>query len=87
MERSVDRVHQTLGIDPNDPGTTYGQTRYSVRHTSNGEGTAGNPLHFALLVTVAAVGAGGGWRRTCCAWSRASCCSRYCCDGSRGTAG
>jgi hypothetical protein len=64
MERSVDRVHQTLGIDPNDPGTTYGQTRYSVRQTSNGEDTAGNPLHVALLVTVAAVGASGGWRHS-----------------------
>jgi hypothetical protein len=48
----------------NDPGTTYGQTRYSVRQTSNGEDTAGNPLHVALLVTVAAVGASGGWRHS-----------------------
>jgi hypothetical protein len=55
IERTVVAVHRGLGIDPNDPQTTYGMTRYSVRQTSNGEDTAGNPLHFALLVGVAVV--------------------------------
>jgi hypothetical protein len=55
IERTVVAVHRGLGIDPNDPQTTYGLTRYSVRQTSNGEDTAGNPLHFALLVGVAVV--------------------------------
>ena len=55
IERTVVAVHRGLGIDPNDPQTTYGLTRFSVRQTSNGEDTAGNPLHFALLVGVAVV--------------------------------
>jgi hypothetical protein len=55
LERTVVAVHRGLGIDPNYPQTTYGTTRYSVRQTSNGEDTAGNPLHFALLVGVAVV--------------------------------
>jgi hypothetical protein len=55
MERTVVAVHRGLGIDPSDPETTYGSTRFSVRQTSNGEDTAGNPLHFALLVGVAVV--------------------------------
>jgi 4-amino-4-deoxy-L-arabinose transferase-like glycosyltransferase len=55
MERAVVAVHRGLGIDPSDPQTTYGTTRFSVRQASNGEDTAGNPLHFALLVGVAVV--------------------------------
>jgi Dolichyl-phosphate-mannose-protein mannosyltransferase len=64
MERAVGRVHQALGIDPNDPGTTYGQSRYSVRQTSNGEDTAGNPLHVAVLVAVTVIGASRRYRRS-----------------------
>jgi hypothetical protein len=55
MERTVVAAHRELGIDPSDPQTTYGLTRFSVRQTSNGEDTAGNPLHFALLVGIAVV--------------------------------
>jgi hypothetical protein len=54
-ERAVVAAHRALGIDPNDSRTTYGQTRFSVRQTSNGEDTAGNPLQFALLVAVGVV--------------------------------
>jgi hypothetical protein len=55
IERTVVAAHRELGIDPSDPQTTYGLTRFSVRQTSNGEDTAGNPLHFTLLVGTAIV--------------------------------
>lgn len=55
IERTVGAVHRGLGIDPSDPQTTYGTTQFSVRQASNGEDTAGNPLHFALLAVVAVV--------------------------------
>jgi Dolichyl-phosphate-mannose-protein mannosyltransferase len=64
MERAVGRVHEALGIDPSDRGTTFGLTRFSVRQTSNGEDTAGNPLHFAVLVTISAIGASRRYRRS-----------------------
>jgi hypothetical protein len=55
IERTVVVAHGALGIDPNDAQTTYGATQFSVRQASNGEDTAGNPLHFALLIGVAVV--------------------------------
>lgn len=64
MERAVGRVHQALGIHPNDRGTTYGLTSFSIRQTSNGEDTAGNPLHFAVLMAIAAIGASRRYRRS-----------------------
>ena len=56
IERTVVAAHGALGIDPNDPQTTYGATQFSVRQASNGEDTAGNPLPLCL----ADWGRGGG---------------------------
>jgi hypothetical protein len=47
--RTVSHVHRRLGLDINDPRTTWTGTKFSVRFLRN-EDTTGNPLHFALFV-------------------------------------
>ena len=51
----LERVIRALGGDPNDPRTTWKDTRFRVPAFSRQEDTAGNPVHLALIV-VALVG-------------------------------
>jgi hypothetical protein len=51
----LERAIRALGGDPNDPRTTWKDTRFRVPAFSRQEDTAGNPVHLALIV-VALVG-------------------------------
>jgi hypothetical protein len=55
MTIGLERVIRALGGDPNDPRTTWEDTRFRVPAFSRQEDTAGNPVHLALIV-VALVG-------------------------------
>lgn len=49
-------LHRGVGIDPNDPKTTWEGTRFSVPTVSYGEDDAGNTLHMAVLLVVIPLG-------------------------------
>ena len=46
--QAVSGIHRRLGLDINDPRTTWTGTNFSIRF-SKSENQAGNPLHFALF--------------------------------------
>jgi hypothetical protein len=48
--RAAFSVHQALGVDPDDPRTTWPETHFAVPQRSNYEDIAGNPLHFYLIL-------------------------------------
>lgn len=48
-------IHQTLGIDPNDPATTWRGTKFEPPVNANHEANAPNRWHFAFLVVAAAI--------------------------------
>lgn len=50
IERGVAFLHTSLGINVNDPRTTWRRTKFHVRGISRSEGSAGNPIHFILIV-------------------------------------
>ena len=54
LARAVERTHAAVGLDVQDPRTTYPGERFSVPLISTYEGRMGNPLQF-LLVGVAAM--------------------------------
>src|SRR4029077_9693299 len=64
IERAVHAMHRVIGIAPNDPRSTWPDTRFEVRPPAAHEDLAGNGLHL-LLIGAAMVGAGrgGGDRR------------------------
>lgn len=54
-ERGIHLLHTLLGVDINDPRTTWTGTEFHIRPLSNHEDTAGNPAHFVLIVVSVAV--------------------------------
>ena len=50
LERGIYRLHEVVGIDPNDPRTTWPRTEFRVARLSNHEDLAGNPLHLVLIL-------------------------------------
>ena len=54
LTRAVERTHAAVGLDVQDPRTTYPGERFSVPLVGTYEGRMGNPLQF-LLVGVAAM--------------------------------
>jgi 4-amino-4-deoxy-L-arabinose transferase-like glycosyltransferase len=46
-----DQIHQAIGLDENDPRTTYGQT-FGIHPISLYEATAGNLLHTLLITAL-----------------------------------
>jgi hypothetical protein len=54
---AVLRVHASLGLDPQDPDTTWRWSRYDPPRNANHEANANNRWHLLLLAIAAAVGA------------------------------
>ena len=52
LGRAVERLHRLVGLDPQDPRTTWHENQYEVRILRTKESRTGNPLHF-LLIAVA----------------------------------
>ena len=48
-ESEIRSVHRLLGIDTNDPRTTWGNLEFHIPATSTHEDLAGNPIHLALI--------------------------------------
>lgn len=55
LETSIVRAHRALGIDPDDPKTTWGGLTFAIGDAARDEDAAGNPQHLLLL---AAIGVG-----------------------------
>jgi hypothetical protein len=51
---TAQRLHHSLGLDPNDPGTTWPGTRFAPPVNSNHEANANNHWHLLLIVLAAA---------------------------------
>ncbi|MBF2018786.1 MAG: 4-amino-4-deoxy-L-arabinose transferase [Hydrococcus sp. C42_A2020_068] len=51
VEKIISIIHGFLGVDINDPRTTFPANSYRVPGLSFDENVAGNPLHFFLLLT------------------------------------
>jgi Dolichyl-phosphate-mannose-protein mannosyltransferase len=49
---AVIRAHERLGVDVDDPRSTFGDTPFATQF-AYGEDTAGNPLHLAVIVLAA----------------------------------
>lgn len=54
LERGVRRLHQGMGISPDDPRTTWPGMRYRVTRTVPDQDRASNPLHAVLVLLVLA---------------------------------
>jgi hypothetical protein len=50
VESGVYQLHRVIGIDANDPRTTWGGMDFHVARLSGHEDLAGNPLHLALIL-------------------------------------
>jgi dolichyl-phosphate-mannose-protein mannosyltransferase len=50
---AVDLI-RALGLDPNDPATTFPGTRFGLRTAQNSEDEAGNPIHLVLVAIAVA---------------------------------
>jgi len=55
--RAVLRAHAALGLDPQDPGTTWRWSRYDAPLNANHEANANNRWHLLLLVAAVALAA------------------------------
>ncbi|MEG3859593.1 ArnT family glycosyltransferase [Microcoleus sp. herbarium12] len=56
LEKAIYKVHEILGVDINDPRTTFG-TDFSLEAlVQTFEDTAGNPIHFWLLLLSVVLG-------------------------------
>ncbi len=49
-ESAIRELHSILGIDADDPRTTWAGMKFRMRIMSNHEDRAGNPLHLALIM-------------------------------------
>lgn len=52
IEKAIYQFHIILGVDINDPRTTWPGTAFSIQCLLTFEDTAGNPIHFWLLLFV-----------------------------------
>ncbi len=50
LENRIYQLHKILGIDPNDPRTTFEGTKFHIDRPSLSEDIAGNPLHLILII-------------------------------------
>jgi hypothetical protein len=50
IEQGIRRLHHILGVDINDPRITTPGLEFGIEGLSNFEDTAGNPIHFYLIV-------------------------------------
>jgi hypothetical protein len=50
IEEGIQRLHQILGVDINDPRITTPGLNFSIQGLSNFEDTATNPIHFYLIL-------------------------------------
>lgn len=55
MENGIQKLHNLMKVDINDPRTTWPGTEFHVRGLSMHEDTAGNPVHLFLIVMSAAL--------------------------------
>ena len=53
IEVVIRKLHDILGVNINDPRTTSAGVEFSISGLSTSENTAGNPLHFYLILTSA----------------------------------
>lgn len=54
LEEAIHKLHKILGVDINDPRNTFG-TDFNLHLVPTFEDTAGNPIHFWLLLLAAVV--------------------------------
>jgi hypothetical protein len=52
MRHAIERIHGPLGIDVNDPRTTYEFNKFYVPPERDDEGVASNQLHFLIILAV-----------------------------------
>jgi hypothetical protein len=50
LEKSVYRLHNFIGLSPNDSRTTWTGTEFHIPKFSLDEGSSGNPIHLILIV-------------------------------------
>jgi hypothetical protein len=50
VEKGIYSAHNVLGIDINDPLTTWTGTRFHINTLSAHEASAGNPIHLVLIL-------------------------------------
>jgi hypothetical protein len=55
LEKAIYKLHEILGVDINDPRTTFGTDFTLQALVPTFEDTAGNPIHFWLLLLAAVV--------------------------------
>lgn len=53
IQKAIQQLHAVLGVDINDPRTTWPGTAFSIQGLPTFEDTAGNPIHFWLLFAIA----------------------------------
>lgn len=54
LETSIRAAHGALGIDPDDPRTTWGNLSFGISQAPRDEDAAGNPVHLLLLLVIVA---------------------------------
>ncbi len=52
LDRFFYKIHEWIGISPNDPRTTWTGTEFHVGYTSYYDGKAGSPLHVWMILLV-----------------------------------
>lgn len=55
VQQGLERIHALLGVDINDPRSTWVRGRFQVRQPGFDENFDGNPLHFLFLGTATAL--------------------------------
>lgn len=55
IEQGIQGFHQILGVDINDPRITTPGLNFDIQGLSNFESTAGNPIHFYLILLAIAI--------------------------------
>jgi dolichyl-phosphate-mannose-protein mannosyltransferase len=55
LGRGVEWLHQRIGIDLNDPRTTWPSTRFEIARPRRNEDYAGNPWHLLVIAASAAM--------------------------------